>query len=782
MHPRPFLLALIALLLLPAVALAQDNDGDGVPAGQDCDDNDAANYPGNAEACDGQDNDCNGAADFGSGGGVSDTWTQSTSGGGISNGDFTKGNMLSANQAATVTSFGMELNVSSGVSVTLTIAEGSSTTGSFTVLASVPLGTVPGGQQLHTANGLNVSLSPGNVYFFGATWSGGSATNYYDTGGASSNPGWGTFQTGAWTSSGTPPTNGWSAGDTPSGAYSMQIVTGAPATQTEFDVDGDGSWSCLDCDDNDPANFPGNPEICDGQDNDCNGLADFGGAGGGSPSTWTQSISGGDISNPDFTKGNILTASSAATVTSWGMELDVGSGVSVTLTIAEASSTNGPYTVLSSTALGTVPAGQQVHDVSGLNVPLTPGMTYFFGATWSGGSATNYYGSGASTNPSWGSFVTGAWTNSGTAPTNGWTPGSTPGGAYSMEITTGGGATEGSDGDGDGVTNCTDCDDANVTVYPGAPELCDGLDNDCDGTVPANESDGDGDGVSGCTDCDDANAAVYPGATELCNGIDDDCDPTTFAAGETDGDGDGFAGCAGDCDDNDPNTYPGAAETCDGIDNNCDGSIPASETVDSDGDTWVSCLDCDDQNAAIWPGASELCDGFDSNCDGVLPQDEADADGDTWMECEGDCDDAAAAVNPDAFENCFDGIDNNCDGLVDGQDPACNQGDDDDATGDDDDATGDDDDATGDDDNATGDDDDATGDDDDATGDDDDSGDDDDDDSAGDDDDTTGFGDDDDDDTAPRTELGCSCTTGGGSTGLLGLLLLLAATLPRRRR
>jgi MYXO-CTERM domain-containing protein len=83
------------------------------------------------------------------------------------------------------------------------------------------------------------------------------------------------------------------------------------------------------------------------------------------------------------------------------------------------------------------------------------------------------------------------------------------------------------DEDGDGITICGgDCDDGDPGTYPGAEELCDGVDNDCDSDVPEDEADSDGDGWSGCEgDCDETDAGVFPGAEEICdNGVDEDCD------------------------------------------------------------------------------------------------------------------------------------------------------------------------------------------------------------------------------------------------------------------
>jgi hypothetical protein len=81
------------------------------------------------------------------------------------------------------------------------------------------------------------------------------------------------------------------------------------------------------------------------------------------------------------------------------------------------------------------------------------------------------------------------------------------------------------DADGDGFGACDgDCDDRDATRWPGHAELCDGLDNDCDGALPPDELDPDLDGVPACAgDCAVDDPAVYSGAPELNDGIDNQC-------------------------------------------------------------------------------------------------------------------------------------------------------------------------------------------------------------------------------------------------------------------
>lgn len=143
---------------------------------------------------------------------------------------------------------------------------------------------------------------------------------------------------------------------------------------------------------------------------------------------------------------------------------------------------------------------------------------------------------------------------------------------------------EGTDLDGDGYACEVDCQDFSAAIYPGAPELCDGWDNNCDGEFLWMEIDRDGDGYISCAgspsgyDCAPTHPEVHPGAPELCDGMDNDCDPATpvWPGDDVDMDGDGAMACS-DCDDSDPDVYPGRWEDCDGLDSDCDGI----------GDAWV---------------------------------------------------------------------------------------------------------------------------------------------------------------------------------------------------
>ncbi|MCP4870720.1 MAG: hypothetical protein GY898_18620 [Proteobacteria bacterium] len=142
------------------------------------------------------------------------------------------------------------------------------------------------------------------------------------------------------------------------------------------------------------------------------------------------------------------------------------------------------------------------------------------------------------------------------------------------------------------------------------------------------EIDGDGDGFGPSTDCDDTDSTINPDAAEVCDGTDNNCDGSIDEGFDTDSDT--FTTCAGDCDDTDDTINPDAVETCDGVDedcgvdDDCDGDV--DEEVDEDGDGYGNCTgDCDDSLSSVNPSAVEVCNGVDDDCDGVIPPDDTDA-------------------------------------------------------------------------------------------------------------------------------------------------------------
>jgi len=254
-----------------------------------------------------------------------------------------------------------------------------------------------------------------------------------------------------------------------------------------------------------------------------------------------------------------------------------------------------------------------------------------------------------------------------------------------------------------GVTDDnTDCDDADAAINPGASEVCDDIDNDCDDAIDDDDTDldpstastyyadvdGDGFGdpdassttcdqpdgtVPDNTDCDDDDADINPFADEVCDDADNDCDgdiddddfsldASTTTTWYTDADLDGFGAeglgvdyCAApfgmvadgsDCDDSDDAINADAAEVCDEIDNDCDGDIDdADDDLDtSTGGEFYADADRDgygDENNSTW--ACEASPGFGDDST--------------------DCDDTDSTVNPSAAEITGDGTDQDCDGY-----------------------------------------------------------------------------------------------------------------------
>ncbi|MBI2398865.1 MAG: putative metal-binding motif-containing protein [Xanthomonadales bacterium] len=264
-----------------------------------------------------------------------------------------------------------------------------------------------------------------------------------------------------------------------------------------------------------------------------------------------------------------------------------------------------------------------------------------------------------------------------------------------------------------------DCNDDDGSIHPGAFELCDGSDNDCDGftdelypTLGAVCNTGlQGICQSGMVTCQAGGGGIQclqsiAASPEVCDGLDNDCDGSADQGNPGGGiacvNSNPFGSCAGvtQCAGASGITCQGptpAAELCDALDNDCDGSVDdgnpgggAACMTGLPGRCATGLTNCTGgavQCVGTFGPIAELCNGIDDNCDGAV--DDGDPDGGVacntgllgvcaagTRHCQGggvQCIGNVAAT----METC-DGLDNDCNGTIDNGNPgggyACSTG------------------------------------------------------------------------------------------------------------
>jgi hypothetical protein len=228
------------------------------------------------------------------------------------------------------------------------------------------------------------------------------------------------------------------------------------------------------------------------------------------------------------------------------------------------------------------------------------------------------------------------------------------------------------DSDGDGAYWFEDCDDNDSSFAPGAPEILDGMDNDCD--EESDEDflwiDSDGDGITDYSEFHyfstdpgngDSDGDGLPDGVELNEMMSDPL------VADPDADLDGWYHFQ-DCDDDDVERAPERPEELDGKDNDCDEVVDEDfYDLDTDGDGL--------SDYSEYHNYSTMFDSADSDQDGVDDGTEVarglsspvfvdyDRDNDGFYEYE-DCDDLVGSTFPGAIEQ-WNGVDDDCDEVKD---------------------------------------------------------------------------------------------------------------------
>ena len=229
------------------------------------------------------------------------------------------------------------------------------------------------------------------------------------------------------------------------------------------------------------------------------------------------------------------------------------------------------------------------------------------------------------------------------------------------------------DVDQDGVAADLDCNDEDASVYPDAPELCDGVDNDCDGLVDDEDdvldepntfyADADDDGYGDANAPTDACEAPegYVVDDQDCDDSDADLNPDTVWYQDNDADGygnpdysttaceepSGYVRDGTDCDDTNAELSPGATEICDLRDNDCDDLADDRDDDVDDASKTTFYRDVDDDGYGVTDDTARFCNEQPG-----------------YASVDGDCDDADPSIYPGAEEICDDGVLNDCDGTA----------------------------------------------------------------------------------------------------------------------